>query len=67
MTHLFDPLDLMVNKVPKDFTKKKSSESLRRQIRIGLETGKDLEDIKINYRLSVLKPCNVADILLWLH
>ena len=55
MTHLFQPLDLTVNKVAKDFMKKKFSEWFRRQISIGLENGQELEDIQIDYRLSVLK------------
>ena len=45
MTHLFQSLDLTVNKIAKDFTKKKFSEWFRRQISIGLENGKELEDI----------------------
>ena len=56
MTHLFQPLDLTVNKVAKDFMKKKFSEWFSRQISIGLENGQELEDIQIDYRLSVLKP-----------
>ena len=55
MTHLFQPLDLTVNKVAKDFMKKKFSEWFSRQISIGLENGQELEDIQIDYRLSVLK------------
>ena len=55
MTHLFQPLDLTVNKVAKDFTKKKFSEWFSRQISIGLENGQKLEDIEIDYRFSVLK------------
>ena len=45
MMHLFQSLDLTVNKIAKDFTKKKFSEWFRRQISIGLENGKELEDI----------------------
>ena len=56
MTHLFQPLDLTVNKVAKDFTKKKFSEWFSRQISTGLGNGQELEDIEIGYRLSVLKP-----------
>ena len=56
MTHLFQPLDLTVNKVAKDFMKKRFSEWFSRQISIGLENGQELEDIQIDYRLSVLKP-----------
>ena len=55
VAHLFQPLELMVNKVAKDFTKKKSSEWFSRQMSIGLENGQELEDIGINYRLCVLK------------
>ena len=65
MTHLFQPLDLTVNKVAKDFTKEKFSEWFTRQISIGLENGQELDDIEIDYRLSVLEApaCNMADIL----
>ena len=56
MAHLLQPLDLTVNKVAKDFTKKKFWEWFSRQISIGLENGQELEDIEINYHLSVLKP-----------
>ena len=55
MTHLFQPLDL-TSCFAKDFTKKKFSEWFSRQISIGLENGQELEDIKVDYRLSVLKP-----------
>ena len=56
MTHLFQPLYLTVNKVAKDFMRKKFSEWFSRQISIGLENGQELEDIQIDYRISVLKP-----------
>ena len=55
MTHLFQPLELIVNKIAKDFTTKKFSEWFSRQISICLENGQKLEDIEINYRLRVLK------------
>ena len=45
MTHLFQPLDLTVNKVAKDFTKKKFSEWFSKQTSIGLENRQELEDI----------------------
>ena len=68
MTHLFQPLDLTFNKVAKDFTKKKFAEWFSRQISISLENGQELEDIEIEYRLSVVKPLHatwlVSDILL---
>ena len=60
MIHLFQPFDLTVNKVAKDFTKKTFSKWFSRQISIGLENGQELEDIEINYRLSVLKPLHAT-------
>ena len=60
MTHFFQPLDLTVNKVAKDFTKDKFLEWFSGQVSIGLENGQELEDIEINYRLSVLKPMHAT-------
>lgn len=56
MTHLYQPLDLTVNKFAKDFMKKKFSEWFTRQMDLALENGQELEDVDIDYRLSVLKP-----------
>ena len=56
MTHLFQPLDLTVNKAAKDYTKQKFSDWFTRQINTGLENGHELDDIEIDHRLSVLKP-----------
>ena len=56
MTHLFQPLDLTVNKAAKDFTKQKFSDWFTSQINTGLDNGRELDDIEIDYRLSVLKP-----------
>lgn len=56
MTNLFQPLDLTVNKIAKNFTKQKFADWFTRQINIGLESGQELDDIEIDYRLSVLKP-----------
>ena len=65
VTHLFQSLDLTVNRVAKAFTKKKFSEWFSKQISIGLENGQELEDIEIDHRLKCLEApaCNVADIL----
>ena len=60
MTHLFQLLELTVNKVAKYFTKTKFSEMFSRQISIGLQNGQELEDIEIDYRLSILKPLHAA-------
>ena len=51
---------LTVNKVAKDFTEKKFLEWFSRQISIGLENGQELQDIEIDYRLSVLKPLHAT-------
>ena len=56
MTHLYQPLDLTVNKSVKDFMKQKFGEWFSRQNNIGLENGQELDNIEIDYRLSVLKP-----------
>ena len=49
MTHLFQPLDLTVNKAAKDYTKQKFSDWFTRQINTGLENGQELDDIEIDY------------------
>ena len=56
MTHPFQPFDLTVHKVAKDYTKQKLSEWFTCQINTGLENGQELDDIEVNYRLNVLKP-----------
>ena len=56
MTELFQPLDLTVNKAAKDYTKQKFSDWFTCQINTGLENGQELDDIEIDYRLSVPKP-----------
>ena len=55
MTHVFQPLDLTVNKFAKDFMKGMCSTWFSRQISLGLENGVELDDIEVDYRLSVLK------------
>ena len=64
MAQLFQPFDLTVNKVAKDFTRKKFLEWFSRQISIGLENGQKLEDTEIDYRLSVLKPLHATRLIL---
>ena len=56
MTHVFQPLDLTVNKFAKDFMKGMCSTWFSRQISLGLENGVELDDIEVDYRLSVPKP-----------
>ena len=56
MTHVFQLLDLTVNKFAKDFIKGKFSTWFSRQISLGFENGMELDDIEVDYRISVLKP-----------
>ena len=60
MTNLYQPLDLSVNKAAKDFTRKKFSEWYTRQLTNGIKNGLELDDIDIDYRLSVLKPLHAT-------
>ena len=55
MTHLFQPLDLTVNKAAKDYTKQKFSDWFTSQINTALENGQELDDIEIDYQMSILK------------
>ena len=56
MIHVFQRLDLTINKFAKDFMKGMFSTWFTRQISRGLENGVELDDIEVDYRLSVLKP-----------
>ena len=56
LTHVLQPHDLTVNKFAKDFMKGKFNTWFSRQISLGLENGVELDDIEVDYRLSVLKP-----------
>ena len=56
LTHVFQPHDLTVNKLAKDFMKGKFNTWFSRQISLRLENGMGLDGIEVDYRLSVLKP-----------
>ena len=53
---MFQPLDLTVYKFAKDFMKGMFSTWFSREISLGLENGVELDDIEVDYRLSVLNP-----------
>ena len=53
--HLLQQLDLTVNKFAKDFMKKISKEFCK-PIETDLQNGQELDNIKADYRLTVLKP-----------
>ena len=54
--HIFQSLDLTVNKFAKKFAKQRFSESFSRQIKIVLENVQEHDDNQIDYRLTNLKP-----------
>lgn len=56
MTHFFQPLDLTVNRAAKNLMKKEFIAYYSRCVQEGLDTGKQLENIEVDLRLSVIKP-----------
>ena len=54
--HVFQPLDLTVDKFAKDGMKGKFSIWFSREIPLGLENGVELDDIEVDYRISILIP-----------
>ena len=56
ITQLFQPLDLTVNKHCKSYLKRLFSEWYAQQIENQLSLGKKVEEIKIEFRLTTLKP-----------
>ena len=56
MTQLFQPLDLTVNKHCKSYLKRLFSEWYAQQIKNQLFLGKKVEETKIGFRLTTLKP-----------
>ena len=54
MTHFVQPLDLMVNRAAKNFTKQEFISYYSSAIQQGLDEGKALEDIEVDPRLAVL-------------
>ena len=56
MTHIFQPLDLTINKWVKEFFKKKFNEWYASRLREELEKGKSLDEIEIKFTLTELKP-----------
>ena len=56
MTQLFQPQDLTVNKYCKSYLKRLFSERYAQQIENQLSLGKNVEEIKIEFCLTTLKP-----------
>ena len=63
MTHMFQPLDLTVNKHCKTFLKNLFSEWYSRQIENVLPLGKNIEDVNIQFLLTTLKPLHAKWLL----
>ena len=56
MTHFFQPLDLTVNGSAKKFLRARFTEYYADSVREQIDNGKQLEDIDVDFRLSVIKP-----------
>ena len=56
MTHFFQPLDLTVNGCAKQRMRKEFVTYYSSAVKQQLDSGKQLEDIEVDFRLSVLKP-----------
>ena len=56
MTHFFQPLDLTVNGSGKQLMKKEFITYYSDAVKQQLESGTKLEDVEVDFRLSVLKP-----------
>ena len=56
MTHFFQPLDLTVNGCAKQGMRKEFVTYYSNAVKQQLDSGKQLEDIEVDFRLSVLKP-----------
>ena len=56
MTHIFQPLDLTVKGTFKTFMNKISSEWYSRQILHALENGFEIMDVKVDVKLTIMKP-----------
>ena len=56
MTHLFQPLDLSVNGSAKKFMRKAFTKYYSTAVKEQLDSGKALDDISVDLRLTVMKP-----------
>ena len=63
MTHFVQPLDLMVNRAAKNFTKQEFISYYSSAIQQGLDEGKALEDIEVDPRLAVIKPLHAQGLV----
>lgn len=60
MTHIFQPLDLTVNRASKAFLRKLSQDWYSNEIQKQMEKGTRAHEIKVDVRISILKPLHAA-------
>ena len=56
MTHFFQPLDLTVNRCAKERMKNEFVVYYSEAVKQQLDSGTQLEDVEVDFRISVLKP-----------
>ena len=56
MTHLFQPLDLVINNMAKQFLKNKFEEWYAEQVASQIQQGKDIQEVKVDTKMSRMKP-----------
>ncbi len=56
MTHFFQPLDLTVNGAVKNYMRKQFVTYYSDAVKKQLDSGKSIEDIEVDFRLSTIKP-----------
>ena len=56
MTHVFKPLDLTVNRSCKAHIRKSTHQWVTNEVQKQLESGKQPENVKIDTKLSIVKP-----------
>ena len=62
MTHLLSPLDITVNKTLKKFEKDSSVSYYSNQLAAQRKDVADVEDIRVDTRMSILKPIHAQSI-----
>ena len=60
MTHFFQPLDLTVNGSAKKFIRKQFTEYYAAAVKEQIDSGKQLDDIEVDFHLSIMKPLHAT-------
>ena len=56
LTNVFQPLDLIVNRTCKAYLQKQMQDWLSRQVQVQLQNGVQPENVKVDMKISTLKP-----------